>query len=91
MCIYVDWRFVFYSLLFAVFQNLKLYFFVEDYTVVGLLVLPFILQNCVRDLMTVDYADVPQPKKVDDLEVEKNKVSPVLASKMLVVFSPVSN
>jgi len=57
--------------LFAVFPNLKLYFFVEDYNVVGLVVLPFFLQNCVRDLMTVDDADVPQPKKVDDLGVEK--------------------
>ena len=38
---------------------------------VGLVVLPFFLQNCVRDLMTVDDADVPQPKKVDDLGVEK--------------------
>jgi len=59
--------------LFAVFQNLKLYFFVEDYTVVGLLVLPFILQKCVRDLMTVDYADVLQSKKVDDLVVGKKR------------------
>jgi len=77
--------------LFAVFQNFKLYFFVEDYNVVGLLVLPFILQYCVRDLMTADYADVAQPKKSRRVGGgKKNKVSPVLASKRLVVFSPVS-
>jgi len=65
----------------------------EDNNVVGLLVLPFLLQNCVRDIKPAIELDTPKPKRskrcvgVNQL---KNKISPVLASKKLIVFSPVS-